>query len=141
MTGHWLLWTQVSQFGNRDFGNEFTLNLVRQDDPATHPGGGPNARILGTLEATDRSAGLEIETRIVARKPRPSADRPIHEHLRQDTTGQLHAGWDRAFNAQPERWRDGGDPWLVYYSIEDVAEWCEFLHDRLPALLQRHGAA
>lgn len=136
-TGHWLLWAQVSQFGNRDLGNEFTLNVERQHEPGVHPGGGPHARILGGLDETDRALGLALEARIVARKPRPAADRPIHEHLRQDTTGQLRAGWERAFNAQPDRWRAGGDPWLVYYSVDDVAEWCTFLSGRLAALLER----
>lgn len=135
--GQWLLWVQVSQWGDSDLGNEFTLNLDHQHNPAIRPGSGPASRILSRLDAVDRQIALAIETRIVARKPIPGAERQIHEHMRQDTTGQLQAAWERAFTPQPARWHFSRDPWLTYYSLEDVAEWAGFLFERLPRLLQR----
>lgn len=133
--GQWLLWAQVSQWGSADLGGEFTLNLEWQDDPLVHPGSGPGSRILATLDPADRALALAVETAIVARKPLPAADRAIHEHLRQDKTGMLRDAWDKAFAPQPERWRAGGDPWLAYYSVEDVADWVAFLSDRLSRIL------
>jgi hypothetical protein len=134
--GQWVLWVQVSQWGSADLGSEFTLNLERQQDPLVHPGTGPDSRILAALGSTDREQALAVETRIVARKPRPAADRQIHQHLLRDKTGMLREAWDKAFMPQPERWRSGGDPWLTYFSVADVNDWAEFLSERLAHVIE-----
>ena len=136
-SAQWLLWVQLSQWGSSDLGNDFTLNLELQSDPACFPGSGPESRILQTLSRHDRAIGLLTENRIKARKPVPAPDRPIHGHIQEDASGQLRAAWERAFNPQPERWKPGSDPWLDYFSIDDVREWGAFLLERLPHLTHR----
>jgi hypothetical protein len=140
-SGQWLLWVQVSQWGNSDLGNNFTINLEFQVDPEVFPGSEPESRVLRTLSEEDRALGLAIEATIVARKPIPAPDRKIHEFIRQDCTGQLQAAWTRAFAPQPDRWKPGSDPWLEYFSLEDVRDWGAFLIARMDYFTHRSQSA
>lgn len=135
--GFWCLWFQVSQWGNADFGNEFTLNLVLQQSEAASLCGGPHARVLNTLSPQAREEGLGIETAIVARIPKPPPGRKIYEWMEADDPYAAHhrQAWQRAFSPDVRRWRQPGvDLWLRYFSVDDVEDWAAFLLPRLEGL-------
>lgn len=142
--GVWCFWIQISQWGGRDFGNEFTVNLISLPSANTTPYGGPYARVLKTLQQRDREIGLALEAKIAARIPIPAPENRIHEWMK--LPGEQGAGfrrmWSEAFVAHPDRWGQDKDIWLRYYALDDVEEWAEFLIARLDALTvqSRHGA-
>lgn len=143
--GFWCFWLQVSQWGGRDFGNEFTVNLILLPSASDRPYGGPYARVLKTLPQDDRDIGLALEAKIAARVPKPPPESRICQWM--DLPGEEGATfkrmWAEAFVPHPHRWAEDMDVWLRYFAVDDVEEWASFLVPRLELLtaqVREHAA-
>lgn len=137
-SGFWCFWIQCNQWGGKDFGNSFTINLGPQWLPDQSLACSPNGRVLEMLGTSDLQEGLAIETRIVARIPKPSPGSRIYELMKSPgNAGNItRENWAHTFIPHPELWKPGLDHWLRYYAADDVEEWGEFILARLDLLTQ-----
>lgn len=136
---YWCFWVQISQWGGKDFGNSFTLDLILLESHDIPPYGGADSRVLNTLTGRDRQVGIELETKIAGRIPEPAPECLIYEWMKLpgDEGAAFKRMWTEAFVPHPDRWNEGMDISLRYFALDDVEEWAQFLLRRLEMLTDR----
>ncbi|GLS18745.1 hypothetical protein GCM10007874_17620 [Labrys miyagiensis] len=114
-------WLQTSKYNNSLSGGKFTINLGTR-------------RILAHLNENDREIGREVESRLVARWPRPDPDPEVE--VVDENGGRKRMKLGDTIKPNPRSWDHiGSEVWLRYLTKEDLDDWATFLEPRLSRLI------